>query len=91
MDNYLSNSEFPLPLFDENSVNPVLHLKQLDNYIKLKNIPDVGKMVLAYRSLNGARSKQWAETIINQISSYEFLNRVFKHLVVYISTKFGKM
>jgi hypothetical protein len=37
--NYFSNSECPLPLFDENSVNPVLHLKQLDNYVKLKKIP----------------------------------------------------
>jgi uncharacterized coiled-coil DUF342 family protein len=32
VDNFLSNSEFPLPLFDENSINPVLHLNQLDNY-----------------------------------------------------------
>jgi hypothetical protein len=77
MDNYLNNSEFPLPLFDENSVNPVLHLKQLDNYIKLKNIPDEIKMVLAYLSLNGALSKQWAETIINRISSYEIFKQEF--------------
>jgi hypothetical protein len=81
-----------LSLFDKNSVNPVLHLKQLDNYIQLKKIADESKMILAYRSLNGAMSKQWAETIINRISNYEtFKQRVLKHLVVYISTKLGRV
>jgi hypothetical protein len=71
VENYLHNSEFPLPLFYENLVNPVLHLKQLDNYIKLKKIPNEGKLILAYRSINGEMSKQWIETIINRIKDYE--------------------
>jgi hypothetical protein len=66
VNNYLGNSEFPLPLFDENSVNPVLHLKQLDNYIKLKDIPTECRLTVAHRSLSGALSQQWAETIIHQ-------------------------
>jgi hypothetical protein len=41
--NYLSNSEFPLPVFDENSDNPVFHLKQLDNYMKLRYILAAGR------------------------------------------------
>jgi superfamily I DNA and/or RNA helicase len=41
---YLNNSfEFRLPLFDENSDNPVFHLKQLDNYLKLRDIPAAGR------------------------------------------------
>jgi hypothetical protein len=71
VDNYLSNSEFPLPLFEENSINPVWHLKQLDNYIKLKNIPAACRLTVAYRSLSGVMSKQWADTIINQLNNYE--------------------
>jgi hypothetical protein len=46
-------------------------------YIKLKNIPDEGKMIFAYRSLNGTMSKQWAETIINRISSYDNFKQEF--------------
>jgi hypothetical protein len=56
--NYISNSEFPLPLFDENSDNPVFHLKQLDNYMKLRDIPAAGRLTVAYRSLNGILSRQ---------------------------------
>jgi hypothetical protein len=34
----LSNSEYPRPLFDENSeINTVFHLKQLDEFIRLEN------------------------------------------------------
>jgi hypothetical protein len=77
VDNYLSHSEFPLPLFDENSVNPVWHLKQLDNYIKLKNIPAECRLAVAYRSLSGVMSKQWAETIISQLNNYETFKQEF--------------
>jgi hypothetical protein len=52
---YLSNSDFPLLLFDENSdVNPVFHLRQLDKFMKLKGIPKVCHLVAAYRSLAGS-------------------------------------
>jgi hypothetical protein len=89
VDNYLStrNSEFPLQLFDENSVNPVLHLKQLDNYIKRKDIRAECRLTMAYRSLNGVLSKKWAETIIHQLSNYEtFKIEFLEYLVVYGST-----
>jgi hypothetical protein len=58
INNYFSNSKFPLPLFDENSVNPVLLLQQLDIYTKLKVIPNECRLTVAYRSLNGVLSKQ---------------------------------
>jgi chromosome segregation ATPase len=50
---YLSNSNFPLPLFDENSdVNPVFHLRQLDEFMKLKGIPRACQLAAPYRSLD---------------------------------------
>jgi hypothetical protein len=70
VNNYLNNTEFPLPLFDENTANPVLYLKQLDNYIKLRNIPEEVKLTIAYRSLTGEMSKTWAETMTDQITDY---------------------
>jgi Sec-independent protein translocase protein TatA len=54
---YVNNTEFPLPLFDENTVNPVFHLKQLDNYLKVRNVPDEVKLTIAYKSLTGEMSK----------------------------------
>jgi hypothetical protein len=32
------NIDFALPLFDENTINPVFHLKQLDNYMEVRGI-----------------------------------------------------
>jgi hypothetical protein len=75
---YLSNSEFPLPLFDENSdVNPVFHLRQLDEYLKLKGIPAVCQLAVAYRSLAGSLSRQWAETVSHQLSDYGSFRKTF--------------
>jgi hypothetical protein len=75
--NYLSYYEFPLPLFDENSDNPVFHLKQLDNYMKLKDVPAARRLTMAYRSLNGVLSRQWTETVSHQLSDYEAFKKVF--------------
>jgi hypothetical protein len=76
---YLNNTEFPLPLFDENTVNPVFHLKQLDNYLKLRNIPEEVKLTIAYRSLTGEMSKTWVDTMIDQITDYgTFKQELFK-------------
>jgi hypothetical protein len=57
----LSNSEFPLPLFDDISeINPVFHLKQLDEFIRLKCIPEAYQLTVAYRSMTRhMMSKQW--------------------------------
>jgi hypothetical protein len=38
---YLSDSDFPLPLLDESAgVNTVSHLKQLDDFLRLRGIPN---------------------------------------------------
>jgi hypothetical protein len=71
----LSNSEFPLPLFDENSeINPVFHLKQLDEFIRLKCIPEAYQLTVAYRSMAGHMSKQWVETVSHNLRDYVFEN-----------------
>jgi hypothetical protein len=62
--NHLSNNDFSLPLFNENTVNPMFHLTQLDNYINLSNLSDEQKLTLAYKSMNSEMSTQWVETII---------------------------
>jgi hypothetical protein len=75
VDNYLNNSEISLPLFVENTVNPVFHPKQLDNYIKLRNVPEGIQLTVAYRSLVGEMSKTWAETMVEQINDYPSFKR----------------
>jgi hypothetical protein len=64
VDKYINTTDFPLPLFDENNINPVFHLKQLDTYINLRNVPNTCKLTIALRSLNGIMSKQWSETML---------------------------
>jgi hypothetical protein len=51
---FLTNSELPLPLFEDHSdTNPVLHLRRLDEFIKLRNVPKALELAVAYRSLIG--------------------------------------
>jgi hypothetical protein len=72
VNSYLSNSEFPLPLFDENSeINPVFHLKQLDEFIRFKGVPEACQLAVAYRPMAGHMSRQWVETISNNLTDYK--------------------
>jgi hypothetical protein len=76
--NFLRESEFPLPLFDDNSdVNPVFHMRKLDDYINLRGIPAASQLAAAYRSLIGSRSRQWADTMRHQISDYGSFRKAF--------------
>jgi hypothetical protein len=75
-ENQLIN-DFTLPLFDENTVNPVFHLKQLDNCMEVKGISQERKLILAYKSMNSEMSTQWVETVINNISDYELFKKEF--------------
>jgi hypothetical protein len=77
VDKYSNTTDFPLPLFDENNINPVFHLKQLDTYINMRNVPNTCKLTIALRSLNGIMNKQWSETMVNQIQDYENFKREF--------------
>jgi hypothetical protein len=77
IENHLNNNDFSLPLFNENTVNPVFNLKQLDNYINLKKILNDRKLILAYKSMNSEMSKQWIETVINNIRDYKTFKKEF--------------
>jgi hypothetical protein len=75
---YLNNSEFSLPLFDENSdINPVYHLRQLDEYLKLKRVPADCHLAVSYRSLTGTLSRQWAEAVSHQLRDYGAFREAF--------------
>jgi hypothetical protein len=74
----LHNIELTLPTFDENTVNPVLHLNRLDNYINLKKLSnEEEKLMLAYKSMNSETSKQRVETIFNHVNDYKTFKKEF--------------
>jgi hypothetical protein len=72
---YLSHNEVILPIFEENVTNPVYHLKQLDEYMQMRNIPESIKLTVAYRSLKGEGCKIWIETMNSQIHDYNMFKR----------------
>jgi hypothetical protein len=58
----LGSGEFHLPIFDENTgVNPVSHLRQLQEFLQIRGIPRGHWLAVAKRSIGRAMSKQWIE------------------------------
>jgi hypothetical protein len=75
---FLSTSELPLPLFDDCSdINPVFHLRRLDEFIRFKGVPKALQLAVAYRSIVGQMSKQWVETVSRNLTDYEAFKRAF--------------
>ncbi|PNF28364.1 hypothetical protein B7P43_G17306 [Cryptotermes secundus] len=69
--NYLNGSDFPLPLFDEGTeTNPVYHLRQLDEFMSLKNIPKTQQLAIACKSISGSLSRQWIATTRHALTDY---------------------
>jgi hypothetical protein len=78
MSSFLSNSELPLPLFDDSSeINPVLHLRKLDEFMRLKCIPKHYQLAIAYRSIVGQLCSQWVETVSCNLSDYDAFRSAF--------------
>jgi hypothetical protein len=76
--NYLNHSDFPLPLFDDGTdMNPVYHLKQLEEFMKLRRVQKEFQLPLAYKSITGTLGKQWVETIHKNINDYESFKEAF--------------
>jgi hypothetical protein len=68
----------PPPLFDENlEVNPMFHLKQLNEFIKLKGIPQAYQLAVARKSVVGCLSRQWLEAISEKLKNYEDFRQAF--------------
>jgi hypothetical protein len=75
---FLSNSELPLPLFDDASdTNPVFHLKRLDEFIRLKGIPEAYQLPVADRTMVGQLCRQWAETASRNLSNCKSFKKAF--------------
>jgi hypothetical protein len=69
--NYLSYADLPLPQFDDSSeVNPIFHLNQLDEFIRLRRVPKPLQLTLAFKSIVGAVGKQWVATVAHNLSDY---------------------
>jgi hypothetical protein len=74
----LSSTELPLPLFDENlEVNPLFHLKQLPEFMKLKGVPQACQLAVASKSIVGRLSRQWLEAISDRLKNYEEFRQAF--------------
>jgi hypothetical protein len=74
----LSSTELPLPLFDENlDVNPIFHLEQLVEFMKLKGVPQACQLAVASKSVVGRLSMQWLEAISDRLKNYEEFEQAF--------------
>jgi exonuclease VII large subunit len=75
---YLTNSELPVPLFDDMSeTNPVLHLRRLEEFFQFRNVPKSLWLTIACRSIIGHLSKQWIEAIAHRLADYEAFKEAF--------------
>jgi hypothetical protein len=69
---YLSYNDFPLPLFGDNSeINPIFHLNQLDEFIRLRSVPKQFQLAIAFKSIVGVVGKQWVATVARNLVDYE--------------------
>ncbi|PNF32287.1 hypothetical protein B7P43_G16849 [Cryptotermes secundus] len=75
---YLSNSELPLPLYDDaTETNPVFHLRRLDEFIDFRNVPKPLCLAVACRSIVGHIGKQWVEALMHNVTDYEAFKKAF--------------
>ena len=75
---FLSSSELPLPLFNEDKdTNPVYHLRQLDQFLQFRGVPKAMQLAVAFRSIVGPMSSQWLETVSWNLQDYTQFKQVF--------------
>jgi hypothetical protein len=61
-----------LPKFhDSSKQNPVQFLCDLDSYFNLKHVPEVLKLPVAIRAISDSYTKQWVESVRNDIRTYD--------------------
>jgi hypothetical protein len=76
----MAASEFPLPIFNESSdQNSVLHLRQLDNYFKIKGIPKELQLAIATRTIKGFVGKSWIVASAGDWKDYDDFKAAFVH------------
>jgi hypothetical protein len=68
----LGSTEFALPSFDESKgMNPVAHIRQLEEFFQFRGIPQRLWLIVAKKSVVGSVSKQWLEATNTKFINYE--------------------
>jgi hypothetical protein len=75
---FLSASELPLPQFNETKdTNPVLHIRQLDEFMRFRGVPKALQLAVAYRSMTGQMTRHWVETARGRLKDYQEFRHEF--------------
>jgi hypothetical protein len=76
--NFIPN-DLTLPYFSNSGkVNAVFHLRQLDEYIKLKGIPKHLQLAIAMRSVTDEVGRSWLAAVSHTLVTYEDFKMAFK-------------
>ena len=71
-------NELTLPQFYDSSRQIVLHfLRNLDEYYRIKNIPESLKLPLAMRAVSDPIAKSWFSTVYHELKGYEQFKSLF--------------
>src|SRR5215471_12069283 len=65
-------NELTLPQFYDSTKQIVLHfLRDLDEYYRIKNIPESLRLPLAMRAVTDPTAKSWFSTVYGELNGYE--------------------
>jgi hypothetical protein len=74
----LSYADLPLSQSDDGSeVNPIFHFNQLDEFIRLRFVPKLLQLALAFKYIVGAVGKQWVATVARNVTDYDHFKVAF--------------
>jgi hypothetical protein len=74
----LASSDLTLPYFhDSSKVNAVFHLRQLEEYFKLKGVPPHSQLAIALRSVTDVAGISWLGAVSHTLNSYEDFKAAF--------------
>jgi hypothetical protein len=84
--------EFNLPNFHDNSKKIVLHfLRDLDEYCRIKNVPESIKLPLAMRAVTDPIAKSWFSTVYSELNGYEHFKTFLKNFMEFAHLIHGQM
>jgi hypothetical protein len=58
-------------------VNPLIHIRQLDEFIQLRGELPGHQLAIARNSITGNLSKQWLEAIYDKFKDYDKFRKTF--------------
>jgi hypothetical protein len=77
--NFIAPSDLTLPYFhDSTKVNAMYHLRQLDEYIRLKTVPSSLQLATALRMITDPLAADWVSTVSPSIHNYDQFKLAFK-------------